>query len=87
MQQGDFAMQRTAMNTRAFKGVKGTRGNGRVGKMWSGRERVGTGTGIPSVFRPRPRLPDPFLALVSVPAVYRPDLRHLGPSRLLPVPP
>ena len=28
---------------------KGTRGNGRVGKIWSGRERVGTETGIPSV--------------------------------------
>ena len=58
---------------------KGTHGNGRVGKMWSGRERVGTGTDVPSVFRSRPRLPDPFPTLVSVPAVYRPGSRQLAP--------
>ena len=56
---------------------KGTRGNGRVGKMGSGRERVGTETGIPSAFRSRPRLPEPFPTLVSVPTVYHPDSRHL----------
>ena len=51
---------------------KDTRGNGRIGKMWSARERVGTETGIPSVFRSRPRLSDPFPTSVSVPTVYRP---------------
>ena len=54
---------------------EGTRGNGRVGKMWPDRERVGTKTGIPSVLRSRPRLPDPFPTSVSVPAVHRPNLR------------
>ena len=56
---------------------KGTRGSGRVRKMWSVRERVRTGTGMPSTFRSRPRLPNPFLTLVSIPAIYRPDLGHL----------
>ena len=43
---------------------------------------VGTGTGIPSVIRSRPLLPDPFPTLVSVLNVYRrPDLRHLVPVR------
>ena len=60
-----------------FHFMQGTLGNGRVGKMWSGPERVGTGTGIPSVFRSRPRLPEPFPTLVSVPTVYHPDSRHL----------
>ena len=58
---------------------KGARGNGRVGKEWSGREQVGTGTRIPSVFRSQLRLPDPFPSLVSVPTVYRPAVRHLVP--------
>ena len=38
-----------------------------------------TGTGIPSVFRSRPRLPDSFPTSASVLAVYRPDLQHLVP--------
>ena len=60
--------------------LKGTRGNGRVGKMSWGPERIGTGTGIPSVFRCRPRNPDPFPTSVSVPPpVYRPDLHNLVP--------
>ena len=60
---------------------KDTRGNGRIGKMWSARERVGTETGIPSVFRSQRRLPAPSRrrSLFPVPAVYRPDLRHLVP--------
>ena len=59
--------------------IMSTRDNGRAGKMWSCREWVGTRTEIPSVFRSRPRLPDPFPTLVSVSTVFCPDLRHLVP--------
>ena len=58
---------------------KGTRGIGRVRKMWSGRERVGTVTRIPSCFRSRQRIPNPSPSLVSVPNAYRPNVRHLVP--------
>ena len=57
----------------------GTRGSGRVGRMWSGRKRVWAGTIIPSVFRSRTRLPGPFPTLFSVPTVYHPDLQRLVP--------
>lgn len=40
--------------------IRGTRGKGRDGKMWSGRERYGTGMGNRQIFRSRPRFPDRY---------------------------
>ena len=57
-------------------------GSGKCGRVGngSGRKRIGTGTGIPSVVCSRLQLPDPcFPTSVSVPTVNRPDLRHLVP--------
>ena len=47
--------------------------------MWSDRERVRTGTGIPSVFRSRSRPPNPLPTSVSAPTIYRSELRHIVP--------
>ena len=50
------------------KNNKGARGNSRVGKMWSGRERESRVCFVPDRDSP---------TSVSVPTVYRPDLWHL----------
>ena len=59
------------------KNTKATRGSGLIGKVWSGREQVGTGTGIVCVFCSRPPFPDPYETSISVSTVYRPNLWRL----------
>lgn len=64
---------------------RGTTGRGRDGKIWSGLERdgSGSGTGKHATFRSQPRFPDRAPLLASVSTVYHPAISYLVPVSLV----